>query len=101
MFDYLLLHTDLNRGLYPFQVSGSRVETLEAGVIDDQNLYVRVDMPGIPEEKFCSKVIGNSVGFGGDALKESDDDDDEAATSPLSNLRSKQECLGCWYPKSW
>ncbi|KAK2976302.1 hypothetical protein RJ640_002730 [Escallonia rubra] len=62
-------------GYYPYQLGGT-IGTYEVKIIDQDNLFMRVDMPDVPNEAVSLKFCKDMVIFGGGGLKASEHDQD-------------------------
>ncbi|KAK9984669.1 hypothetical protein SO802_034194 [Lithocarpus litseifolius] len=77
-------------GLYarnnPFQKSGPKGAVIQIALAKNDDLYMRVDMPGVPKDKmFCFGYPYNNVYFGGLAPKEWEYKDEPGCLQALSH----------------
>ncbi|KAK2999195.1 hypothetical protein RJ639_024285 [Escallonia herrerae] len=79
-------------GYYPYQLGGT-IGTYEVKIIDEDNLFMRVDMPDVPNEavslKFCKDMV--IFGGGGGGLKASEHDQENRKYFGRFHLR----CFCC------
>ncbi|KAK2976306.1 hypothetical protein RJ640_002734 [Escallonia rubra] len=77
-------------GYYPYQLGGT-IGTYEVKIIDQDNLFMRVDMPDVPNEAVSLKFCKDMVIFGGGGLKASEHDQDSRKYFGRFHLR----CFCC------